>query len=130
MERELPSLKASLALRVTLQCTDPLSENVRMAVGIDLELRHAREAKAAIRNIGTMRRETVVEILHRARIAARRAALPFSSEVPLNAARRKAGIALTILIPAFEAHLETSGRINKAKSAIDAWIKELEAAKP
>jgi hypothetical protein len=94
------------------------------------ELALARKARGAIEKIGIRRRERTVEILRNASIAGRSATSPFSSDVALNEAREKVVISLTILIPALEAHMETLWEKNKAKAAIDDWIKELEAAKP
>jgi len=99
-------------------------------MAIDVELRRARDARAVIGAIGIMRREKSVEILRRASVAARGATSPLSSDVTLNDARSQAAIALTILIPALEAHQETPGQKEKAKVAVDAWIKELERARP
>ena len=98
-------------------------------VGIDVMLRHAREVKAAMEAIGTKPREKIVKTLRKASITARGATSPVASDAR-NAARTQAANDLTILIPALEAHLETPGRKTKAKDAIEAWIKELEAAKP
>ena len=54
----------------------------------------------------------------------------FSSEAILNDVRHKVGIALGALIPALDRNRETPERVNKARDAIEAWIKELKAAKP
>ena len=90
----------------------------------------AREAKVAIAKIGIKPIDEIVQALRKAAVAARRATFPFSSEEALNDARRKAGIALTILVSALEAHRETLEQKDKAKDAIEAWIKELERARP
>jgi hypothetical protein len=53
----------------------------------------------------------------------------FSSEAALNKARRRVANALASLIPALEANRETPRRMEKAKVAVDEWIKEIKATK-
>ena len=98
------------------------SKEPQMA-NIDEELAVAREARAAIEK----RPREFLAILRKALYLARQSIL-FSSA--LNHARNEAGKALSTLIVAVKARRETPERINRAKYAIDAWIEELEAARP
>ena len=94
---------------------------------IDEELRLASEAKAAI----VKKPREILEILRKAAFVAQaQQTAAFSSEAALNKARRKVCNALASLVPAFEANRETPTRMNKAKVAIDDWIKEIKAARP
>ncbi len=94
---------------------------------IDEELRLANEASAVIEK----KSKEILEILRKAAFMARtQQTATFPSGAALNKARRKVGNALATLIPALEANRETPTRINKAKVAIDDWIKEIKAAKP
>jgi hypothetical protein len=95
---------------------------------IDEELRLAREARAAIEK----KSKALLEILCTAALVVRtqQRTMMFLSEGALNRARRKVGSALESLIPALEAHRETPTRMDKAKVAIDEWIKEIKAARP
>ena len=95
---------------------------------IDEELRLASEAKAAI----VKKPREILEILRKAAFVAQaqQTTMRFSSEATLNKARRRVGSALESLIPALEADRETPTRMNKAKVAIDDWIKEIKAARP
>jgi len=92
-------------------------------VNIDEELATAREARAAIEK----RPREFLAILRKALYLARQSIL-FSSA--LNHARNEAGKALSTLIVAIEARQEMPERINRAKYAINAWIRALEAARP
>jgi hypothetical protein len=83
------------------------------------ELEAAKAAKTAI-NAPTSKSE-----LATLKKAGRVAILNFSSGGALNEARGKVGIALSNIMHG----PPTEEKIDKAKSAIDAWIKELEAAK-
>ena|ERR1700730_3692565 len=94
---------------------------------IDEEVRLASEAKAAIEK----RPREISTILHKAAFVAQaQQTLEFSSEAALNKARRKVVRALASLIPALEANRETPTRMDKAKVAIDEWIKEIKAERP
>ena len=84
------------------------------------ELEAAKAAKAAISTILTAARKS--EVLATLNKAYRVAVLNLSSGGLLNEARGIVGIALSNVIHG----LPTEEKINKAKSAIDAWIKELE----
>ena len=91
-------------------------------VGINEELEAAKAAKAAITALLTAVRKPEVTALKN---AGRVAILNVSSGGALNLtdkARGMVGIALSNLLHG----LPTEEKINKAKSAIDAWIKELE----
>ena len=88
------------------------------------ELKAAKAAKAAIDVLSTTAPKSAV--LATLRTANHVAVLNLSSGGALNEARANVGIALSNLIhdhgpPALE-------RIDKAKRAIEAWIKELEAS--
>jgi hypothetical protein len=93
---------------------------------IEEELAIAKKAKAAIRR--KSRTETI-EVLRRANGMVAEQKTTFASEGHLNDARHKLGLVLPLAIRALEDQASEE-RIEKAKSAIDAWIKELEAAKP
>jgi hypothetical protein len=94
---------------------------------IDEELRLASEARTAIEK----RPREILKILRKAALVAQTPrTLKFSSEAALNKARRKVGSALESLIPALEVNRETPTRMDKAKVAIDDWIKEIKAARP
>ena len=82
-------------------------------------------AKAAINTILTAASKS--EVLATLKNAYRVAVLNYLSNTGLlNEARGIVGIALSNLMHG----LPTAEKINKAKSAIDTWIKTLEAAKP
>ena len=87
---------------------------------INEELVAAKAAKAAINGILTAARKS--EGLAMLKDAYRVAVLNLSSGGLLNEARGMVGIALSNVTHG----LPTPEKINKAKSAIDAWIKELE----
>ena len=95
-------------------------------VGIEEELALAKQAKAAI---GRKPRTETIEVLRKANRMAAAQMTSFSSEGRLNDARHKLGLVLPPAIRAFEGQASVD-KIEKAKAAIDAWIKELEAAKP
>jgi hypothetical protein len=94
----------------------------RMA-GIGEELKLARQAKAVIE--AKPRKETLA-VLRKANILAAAQMTTFSSAGPLNDARHKLGLALP---PVMQAQ-PSQDKIDNAKAAIEAWINELEAAKP
>ena len=84
-------------------------------VSIEEELALAKQAKAAIEG------KLTTEAIEVPRKAYRIAVLHLSNENPLNEARRNAGIALSTLI-----HSQlTPEKIDKAKSAVEEWIKQL-----
>jgi hypothetical protein len=89
-------------------------------VSIDKELEAAKAAKAAINALLTARPKSGV--LTTLKNANRAAILNLSSGGALNEARSMVGIALSNVMHG----LPTPEKINKAKLAIDAWIKELE----
>jgi len=82
---------------------------------IEEELALVKQAKAAIENPS----KDTVEVLRKAIHMARTQATVFSSAGSLNEARHNVVVALIEGQPNQE-------KINKAKSAIDAWVKELE----
>jgi hypothetical protein len=89
---------------------------------INKEVAAAKAAKAVISALSATTRPSLTPLHHAYRIAV----LHLSDENSLNQSRRNAGIALSTLI-----HSQpTPEKIEKAKTAIDAWIKELEAVKP
>ena len=94
----------------------------RTVVNISEELKAAKAAKAAINALLTARLSKVRATLTNANHAA---ILNLSSGGTLNEARTNVRIALSNLLHG----LPTQEKIDKAKVAIDAWIKELEAAK-
>jgi hypothetical protein len=93
-------------------------------VSFDQELKAAKAAKAAINVLLTtaMPKSAVLATLRSANHAA---ILNLGNGGALNEARASVGIALSNLMHG----PPTPERIDKAKSAMDAWIKELEAAK-
>ena len=93
-------------------------------VSVDEELRTAKAAKAAINTILTATPKS--EVLATVKNAYRVAVQNLSSGGLLNEARGIVGIALSNVMHG----MPTAEKINKAKSAIDTWIKTLEAAKP
>jgi hypothetical protein len=87
--------------------------------GINKELEAAKAAKALISTLSATTRPSLAAILHAYRIAV----LHLSTEGPLNEARKDAGIALSALV-----HSQpTPEKIDKAKSAVEEWIKQLRA---
>jgi hypothetical protein len=92
-------------------------------VSINEELEAAKAARAVIKvlSAGTPK-SAVLATLNKAKHAA---VLNLGSGGSLNAARANVGVAISNVIQS----LPTPEKIDKAKSAIDAWIVELEAAK-
>ena len=90
-------------------------------VSINEELKAAKAAKAAIKATSTSPKSAVLATLKKANHAA---ILNLSNGGALNEARGNVGIALSSVLHS----LPTQEKIDKAKSAIDAWIMELEAA--
>jgi dihydroxyacetone kinase-like predicted kinase len=92
-------------------------------VSINEELRAAKAAKAAINSLSTtpLSKSVFLATLNRANHTA---ILNLSSGGALNEARGNIGIVLSNLMfgP------RTPEKIDKAKSAIEAWIRELEAS--
>jgi hypothetical protein len=88
-------------------------------VSINEELKAAKAAKAAINSLLTATTKGVSVTLKNANHAA---ILNLGSGGALNEARGMVGIALSNLLHG----LPTEEKIDKAKSAIDVWIKELE----
>jgi dihydroxyacetone kinase-like predicted kinase len=91
-------------------------------VSINEELKAAKAAKAAIKATSTSPKSAVLATLNKANHAA---ILNLSNGGSLNEARGNVGIALSSILHS----LPTQEKIDKAKFAIEAWIKELEAAK-
>ena len=89
-------------------------------VSINEELQAAKAAKAAINTILTAARKS--EVSATLKHAYRVAILNLSSGGLLNEARGIVGIALSNLLHG----MPTEEKINKAKSAIDTWIANLE----
>jgi hypothetical protein len=122
------SFSESIAL-----CTVPLRRaKVRGAslagshmVSINKELEAAKAAKAAINSLSTtpLSKSVFLAALNKANHAA---ILNLSSGGALNEARGNVGIALSNLMYS----PRTLEKIDKAKRAIEAWIRELETAKP
>jgi hypothetical protein len=91
-------------------------------VSINEELRAAKAAKAAIDALSMATpKSAVLATLSKAKNAA---VLNLSSGGALNEARISVGIALSNVIPG----MPTQEKIDKAKSAIDVWIRKLEAS--
>ena len=87
-------------------------------VSVDEELRTAKAAKAAINALAARKSEGLTTLKHAYRVAV----LNLSGEDLLNEARGGVGIALSNLMHG----PPTEEKINKAKSAIDTWIANLE----
>jgi hypothetical protein len=94
-------------------------------VHINEELKAAKAAKAAINALATTPKSAVLATLGKANNAA---ILNLSSGGALNEARAKVGIALSNVIHGHGPPTPLS--IDRAKVAIDVWIRELEAVKP
>jgi hypothetical protein len=92
-------------------------------VSINAELEPAKAAKAAINALSKTPKSAVLATLQKAN---RDAILNLSSGGALNKARANVGIALSNLI--HDHGLPTPAKIDKAKLAIEAWIRELEAS--
>ena len=90
----------------------------RHMVSINEELEAAKAAKAAINALAARKSEGLPTLKHAYRVAV----LNFSGEGLLNEARGIVGIALSNVMHG----LPTEEKINKAKSAIDTWINNLE----
>ena len=90
-------------------------------VSINKELEAAKAAKAAIDALSTSTKSAVLATLVKAKHAA---VFNLSSGAALNEARSKVAIALSIIMHG----LPTPKKIDKAKRAIEAWIRELEAS--
>ena len=90
----------------------------RHMVSINEELEAAKAAKAAINALAARKSEGLTTLKHAYRVAV----LNFSGEGLLNEARGIVGIALSNVMRG----LPTEEKINKAKSAIDTWINNLE----
>jgi len=88
-------------------------------VSFNEELEAAKAARAAVNAILTTERRQGLATLKN---ASRVAILNLGSGDAVNEARGRVGIALSSIMYG----LPTAEKINKAKSAIDAWIKELE----
>jgi hypothetical protein len=89
---------------------------------IDKELEAAKAARAVIGTLSATTKPSLSPLHHAYRIAV----LHLSDKRPLNEARKDAGVALSALV-----HSQpTLEKIDKAKTAIDAWIKELAPVKP
>ena len=87
-------------------------------VSINEELEAAKAAKAAINALAARKSEGLPTLKHAYRVAV----LNFSGEGLLNEARGIVGIALSNIMHG----PPTEEKINKAKSAIDTWINNLE----
>ena len=93
----------------------------RHMVSINEELeaaKAAKAAKAAINALAARKSEGLTTLKHAYRVAV----LNFSGEGLLNEARGIVGIALSNVMHG----LPTEEKVNKAKSAIDTWINNLE----
>jgi hypothetical protein len=88
-------------------------------VSINKELEAAKAAKAAIDALSTTPKSAVLVTLVKAKHAA---VFNLSSGAALNEARSNVGIALSLVMHG----MATEGKIDKAKFAIDVWIRELE----
>jgi hypothetical protein len=84
---------------------------------INKELEAAKAAKAVISTLSVATRPSLTPLHHAYRIAV----MYLSTEGPLNEARKDAGIALSALV-----HSQpTPEKIDKAKSAVEEWIRQL-----
>jgi len=100
------------------------AEFVIRMVSINEELKAAKAAKAAINLL--LKTATTKGVSATLRTANHAAILNLGSGGALNKARANVGIAISNLMHG----PPTPEKIDKAKSTMDAWIKELEAAKP
>jgi hypothetical protein len=90
-------------------------------VSINEELKAAKAAKAVINTLSTSFKSAALATLNKANHAA---ILNLSNGGALNEARGNVGIALSSVL-----HSQpTPEKIDRAKSAIEAWIGELEAS--
>jgi len=87
-------------------------------VSIENEFETAKAAKAAINVLAIRKSEGLTTLKHAYRVAV----LNLGSDGLLNEARGIVGIALSSLMHG----MPTEEKINKAKSAIDTWIANLE----
>lgn len=90
-------------------------------VSINEEMKAAKAARAAIHATSTSPKSAVLATLNKANHAA---ILNLSNGGVLNQARTNVGIALSSVLHS----LPTQEKIDRAKGAIEAWIRELEAA--
>jgi hypothetical protein len=96
-------------------------------VTIDEELEAARQAKTAIETLWIRApSEAAIRFLRKGYRMATNQIKNLPSEKPLNDARQTVGIAVPVLINAFEEGQQSQEEIDKAKSAIEAWIKLLQ----
>src|SRR5271166_3038451 len=97
---------------------------------IDEELNAAKAAKAAIEMLSTTApNPSIVAALRDARNVAA-SAMIFVGEGPLNDARDKVGIELSILIRALEQGSLAQEKIGNANGAIEDWMKFVEGPTP
>ena len=92
------------------------------------ELAAAEEAKKVIDTLSVSSADTptMLETLRKAYDQARRGTTPIlSSAGALNAARDEVVLVLNGLIGSLQARSVTSEKIDRAKAAVDAWIKFL-----
>ena len=94
---------------------------------IEEELKVAKQAKAAIEGMLT---EETIRVLRTTSRMATEQMTTMSSAGPLNDARYKLGLTLLAVTGALEQGQPSEDELKNAKSAIDVWMKELEAAKP
>jgi hypothetical protein len=94
---------------------------------IEKELALAKQAKAAIEELGSDAVEVLRRAVSRAGIAH---ATVFSSAGSLDNARYNVVVALVPATQGLELNRPDQVKIDTAKAAIEAWIKELEAAEP
>jgi hypothetical protein len=114
-----PSL-CTLRLRPAKVCGASLAGS--HMVSINKELQAAKAAKVAINALSMATpKSAVLATLVKAKHAA---VFNLSSGGALNEARSKVGIALSIIMHG----MPTQKKIDKAKSAIDVWIRELEGS--
>jgi len=86
---------------------------------ISKELEAAKAARAVIGTLSATTKPSLSPLHHAYRIAVSH----LSNEGPLNEARKDVGIALSALV-----HSQpTPEKIDKAKSAVEEWIKQLRA---
>jgi len=90
---------------------------------IEEELALARQAKVVI---DRKPRGETIEVLRKASHMATAQMTTFSSAGPLNDARHKLGLALPPVIRALQQGKPNQDKKDRVKSAIDAWITELE----
>jgi hypothetical protein len=86
---------------------------------IDKELEAAKAAKAVVSTLSATTKPSLAPLHHAYRIAV----MYLSTEGPLNEARREVAVALSALLHS----RPTPEKIDKAKSAVAEWIKQLRA---